>query len=613
MKNLLIAFLLLCFIAANAQDFNYQRTWSTYFGGENTKILDNAIDSNGNIYIVGYIQGDGTYLHSFMTSGSFQEVFGGGMNDGYIAKFDKDGLLIWSTFYGGQGDDSVNSIVIDAQDRIFIAGETTSDNLSTQGSYSETLAGLKDAFLAEFSTVGQRIGCTYYGGIYNDKFSGIDCDNQGNLYLFGLTSSQSGISTPLSFQEVFVANSTIVSPEVDYKDFMVKFTDNGIRLWGTYFGTNTGNSSTSTTTGISINSTGVYLVGFVFDGVSNTYFATPGCHQATNSNAAGIGVDMFLTKFSFQGNRLWSTYYGGSSSDKTIGPSSTNVTVTNFRNVKATDNFIYISGVTFSANNIVTPGAFQTVKQNYSNFLAMFSDTGVRQWGSYLGNGPTSLPGSTDYAQYSMLNLDADGEIFISGSTNVFDVASTGSYQPAISSNDPNLAIHSDSFVAKISKDGSSRYFGTYYGGLETESGTNTLIDDNDFYIIGTTQSTSNISTVNSHQAALSSDAVTDAQLDENGFIAKFSQLPLASTGFTDYTRVIHPVPNNGNFVVKLNVNYINSELAVFDAAGRKVHSENIVEVEQAVHIPGLSKGVYIILINKGNDLRYKTKIIIER
>lgn len=601
----LLLFCILILQQTYGQEFNYERVWATYYGGENTFALDNAKDSQGNIYIVGMMEGEADYLNPFITANSFQSIFGGGTTDGFIAKFSPSGLLIWSTFFGGTGADRINTVEIDSADRLFVAGSTSSTMMATPGAYREFLTGLNDAFLAEFDTNGQRIWSTYYGGVYNDEFSGIASDESDALYLFGKTSSPENIATPLSFNEAFIPNPTITNPENDYKDFMVGFTKSGNRLWGTYYGTNT-QFNRSDINGITLNASGLYIVGQVFDTNQNNYFATDGCHQSYNSNAVGIGSDMFLSKFAFDGTRQWSTYFGGSGSDKSIAYGA-QLYVRNLRNVKASPDFVYISGTTNSNNNVATAGVFQPVKQYHSNFVAKFNNQGVQQWGSYLGN--TGPAGVSDGAQYTMLNFDAEGEILVSGCTVFSDVATAGSYQPVIELNDFGNVESPDSFVARISKDGSTRYFGTYYGGRKAEHAANTLTDNDSFYIIGSTKSATAIATPNGFQPELNLNLEPWQQL--NAFIAKFSPIPLASETFDNQTAVVYPNPNKGAFTIHLNDNYLGADVSIVDASGKVVYRETIQRASQHINAQGLSKGFYVISIKSKYGTVYNEKILV--
>lgn len=588
-----------------AQDFNYERAWATYYGGANTYLMDDAIDSQGNVYLVGYMQGSAENLNTFVTPNAFQPIFGGGGKDGFIAKFNPDGLLLWATFLGGTNVDVINTIAIDNSDRLFIAGATSSDGMATPNVYREFLTGMQDAFLAEFDTDGQRLWCTYYGGIYIDSFSGMDCDAFDNLYIFGLSSSPENISSTNSFNETFVPNPDILYPPHDYKGFIVNFTKSGARLWGTYYGTNIEDSD-SDITGISVNQSGLYVAGHVIDLSPNTYFATTGCHQSSNGNAAGLGFDMFLSKFAFDGTREWSTYYGGNSTDRSYSYGS--VYIENCRNVKATQNFVYLSGTTLSNNNIATSGSFQPTKQNHSNFLTKFTDQGTQLWGTYLGNGPSSS--TMDGSQYSSLSTDAEGEIFISGSTVFADVASPGSYQPEILFNNFGNVDATDSFVAHISKDGATRLFGTYYGGSNAEYGGNTLTYEDSFYIVGSTKSIESVATAGSHQSNLNG-ATEFTNLPLNAFIAKFTPTTLNVPEFEKRSVVIYPVPNDGSFTINLNPNYIGATLSVYDMQGKMVHQEIVEAAVQHVKTFGVASGTYLLKLFGANGILYERKIII--
>lgn len=57
-----LTIILFCFVSlfASAQNQEvYERAWSTYFGGQDTYVLDSAIDNSGNSYIVGTVSGEG--------------------------------------------------------------------------------------------------------------------------------------------------------------------------------------------------------------------------------------------------------------------------------------------------------------------------------------------------------------------------------------------------------------------------------------------------------------------------------------------------------------------------------------------------------------------------
>src|SRR5436305_13626551 len=85
-------------------------TASSYFGSSNQ---DNAwmcaADTNGNVYIAGYTQ-SGDFP---VTSGALQTKYGDGGQDGFVAKFDNNGQLLWSTYLGGSGFDNLFGLTVD--------------------------------------------------------------------------------------------------------------------------------------------------------------------------------------------------------------------------------------------------------------------------------------------------------------------------------------------------------------------------------------------------------------------------------------------------------------------------------------------------------------------
>jgi len=591
-------------MTAIAQPFNYERQWATYFGGENTFVLDNSTDSEGNVYIAGYVEGSIPYSNQFTTTGSFQPSYGGGMRDGYICKFNPEGLLVWSTYFGKTGDDLISGIHIDKDDNIYITGETSSNNMASVGVHQTLLSGSSDGFIARFSVAGVCIWSTYFGGGENDAVHAIDTDFLGNLYVYGRTRSTSAIATIGSFQENWNA-----SGDSDGNDFIASFTDGGLLIWATYYGTNLPSHS-SRITGIDVNNGFFYVAGFAIDSSSSNYFATPGCYQPTNSNAIGVGADMFLSKFSLSGSREWSTYYGGGVIERSVG--SGGIGDRNVHTVSATPSGVYIGGLSNSPNNVATPGSFQTTKQGYSNFVAKFNYDGNMAWGTYLGNTTAAQANGVVSSNTAMLTTTLTDEVYLSGSSYMNDIASPGSYQPHVRTEDETgFYQNNDCFIAKLSSDGTTREFGTYYGGYESEHGSRCLLHDTGFYILGTTFSTENISSENSYQPNLNVLSVTAPPVPGNAFIAKFIETPLNTDEVSKEKSAIYPIPNNGTFNVRLNSNYIGSDLAIYDAQGKMILSKIIIQENTLVKIT-VSDGIYIVKLSNGKDLSYNCKMVVK-
>lgn len=277
--------------------------WSTYLGGDKG---DHAVsitcDSIGDIYI------SGTSTSSNMaTAGAHQTTNNGDpyfhryYGDAYLAKFTNDGVRLWATYYGGDAPDIGNDIVIDKSGNVVMTGLTMSqNNISTSGAHQDTLGayGKWEGYIAKFSPSGSLIWGTYYGGELQDLLFSITTDNENNIYVGGHSSSSLNIATPGAHQTSF---------EGEYDVMLIKFQPNGTRVWATYFGYNDYDDCIDITIDYENN---IYLTGRTY---SQTNFSTPGCYQP--NYGGGGEADAYLAKFNSSGSLLWSTYIGGVGND----------------------------------------------------------------------------------------------------------------------------------------------------------------------------------------------------------------------------------------------------------------------------------------------------------
>ncbi|HRE58569.1 MAG TPA: SBBP repeat-containing protein, partial [Candidatus Kapabacteria bacterium] len=159
----------------------------------------------------------------------------------------------------------------------------STNNIATTGVHQTTFGGGEgngDTFIAKFNTNGVRLWGTYYGGNQGEFGSAIAVDGSGNVYVCGNTSSSNAIATAGAHQTTFGG---------DIDAFIVKFTTNGVRLWGTYYGSFGWDQGI----GIAVDGGGnVYITG---ETSSFNAIATAGAHQTTYG---GGFRDAFIAKFS---------------------------------------------------------------------------------------------------------------------------------------------------------------------------------------------------------------------------------------------------------------------------------------------------------------------------
>ncbi len=586
MRKIILFIALSVYGYSYSQIFPYQRSWATYYGDDSLRIIDNDIDSQGNVYLVGFVNKQDYTDSNFIASvGANQTEYGGGKSDGFIAKFSAGGLLIWSSYFGGENTDYFTGMCIDGNDNIYIVGRTNSaSNIATPQAYQDNLIGVDNVFITRMTSNGSVIWSTYYGGLSSNEIQYTDnqnllaqgrgdivTDNLGGLYFYCYTRTE-GMATSGAFQTTFNALT---------KQLLSKFTVDGQRVWATYYGINRSSLSS-----ISINESGIFVAGSTIDcmpfGTFNTYFATAGAHQPI----PGGCNDLYISKFDFSGDRIWSTYYGNSTSESVGGHA-----------LSATNEGIFLAASIFTGNgnnNLTTVGSFQegTSSNISTNILVKFSNNGVRQWATLYGD-RENTGNNNEGLSLPTVSADLAGNVFLGGYTRYLsNLTSSGSYQ------EENAGLF-DNFTAKFNPQG-KRLWGTFYGGTNYEfPPLKTLTYGNDFYIMGMTNSTEGISTPGSYQPDYATNVFQPTYLPSNIFIAKFGQ-SLGTQQFSKDNLVLFPNPAVSSFTVRDSKASNDSfEFMIYDVTGRVLKNGDA-NFNQQINIEGLSSGNYIVKIDQG-------------
>ncbi|MDR3568215.1 MAG: SBBP repeat-containing protein [Syntrophobacteraceae bacterium] len=173
-------------IAADGQSLVY----STYLGGSGDDAAYGiALDSSRNVYVTGSTQSS-----NFPLSNALQPNFNAATSygDAFVAEIAANGQsLTYSTYLGGTGDNSGNSIAVDGSGNAFIAGATSSVDFPVANALQSANRGGYDAFVAEITAGGASLAkSTYLGGSGNDAGYGIALDNWDNAYVTGTTESK---------------------------------------------------------------------------------------------------------------------------------------------------------------------------------------------------------------------------------------------------------------------------------------------------------------------------------------------------------------------------------------------------------------------------------------
>ncbi|HET6444676.1 MAG TPA: SBBP repeat-containing protein [candidate division Zixibacteria bacterium] len=206
-------------MGAAGDELNY----GSYLGGvEEDRGLAITTDGKGAAFTTGM-----TRSSDFPTTpGAFDGTIGEGdcgpeiCADGYVSKIDALGAnLDYSTFIGGDLEDSAHSLAVDSIGRAYVTGETLSASTfpTTTNAYDGSHNGGSDAFFSAVSRFGSNLPySTFLGGSADDMGYGVQINQRDLAYLTGRTQSPDFPTTPEAFDpthngdnDAFVTSLTV--------------------------------------------------------------------------------------------------------------------------------------------------------------------------------------------------------------------------------------------------------------------------------------------------------------------------------------------------------------------------------------------------------------------
>ena len=149
----------------------------------------------GNIYVTGGTNSSESRLRPFpISSEAFQTIYGGGLFDAFVVKFNPNGSLAYSTFLGGSEEERGTSIALDASSNAYVTGFSGSLNFPTvnavQAVKGDSERIFYDVFVTKLNPSGSAlVYSTYLGGSGDDSGAGVVVDAMGAAYVTGATDS----------------------------------------------------------------------------------------------------------------------------------------------------------------------------------------------------------------------------------------------------------------------------------------------------------------------------------------------------------------------------------------------------------------------------------------
>lgn len=361
MKKFISFFVITIFLFANA--VKSQVAWNTFQGGNFLDAGDAGsevvVDQNGYIYVTG---------SSMSTWGTPIRPFGGGLSDGYVAKFDNNGNLLWNTFLGGTGIDYCSSLAIDpVEGSIYVSGHGNSHWSS--GFTINPFHGWNDAFIAKLTPSGNIQWVSYVGNtpVASTGVSVVHKNNfdmkfyNNNLYLTGDFAGPS-IYTPSGIDWTstsYIARMNISGALTGFDHIGTAVSTTGFpRQWGRE---------------IFISSAGILYVAGRSDVPWNTslWWGSPleNHHGSTDAFLAAFNLSTIFTNIPSHG-LLWYTFIGSPAYDEAM-------------DLHADDNGnVYVSGISFQSWGSPV-NSFLGIQ---NAFLCKYANNGTRLWNSFVGS-----------------------------------------------------------------------------------------------------------------------------------------------------------------------------------------------------------------------------------
>ena len=213
--------------------FEWARTWGG--GGPEVYCGGIATTASGEVYVVGGYSG---YSLDFDPGPGFDYHFSEGWDDAFLSKFDSSGNYIWAKTWGGEDNDSANSVAIDGSGYIYLTGGFmgTVDMDPNFDTDLLTALGYRDGYLSKFDAAGNQIWSQSWGdpSPFNGTTTarGVAVDSTGNCYVTG-----DFIGTSLSFSQM---GGDIYQSNGGRDLYFSKWGPSGNFLWARHIG-GTGN------------------------------------------------------------------------------------------------------------------------------------------------------------------------------------------------------------------------------------------------------------------------------------------------------------------------------------------------------------------------------------
>lgn len=592
--------------------------YSTYYGSSGNDVFnDIKAAANGDRVVTGYT--DSKFFPNLNSMFLYKSA-----TDAVILKYTSDDTLRVASFMGGSRDDAGNSISVNANNEVFIGGNTWSSDfpaLSLTGASNQTsngyvtIADYEDGFLAKFLPASTSTGkptlshnwSRYFGGPGNDEINSICVDGSGNLYFVGEARSATiaALVNPAQGSNAFTSLSASSSANNSSDAILGKFNTSLAMVYGTFVGGyNSPFNGASREIGydIVVDNSGNAIVCGSTDVMNFPSINTTGNTNTFYDNLVGNPAspqDGFIARYSPTGTKQFASYFGGNGVDR----------ITRLAHDIAS-NDIYFAGDSYDTTAfpfVYKANALNSrLKTGRTAFVAKMAGDFTKQWCSFYGRG-TVTSGRT----YTVggLSVDNYGVLYLSGMT-TSDTIHRPSAQPTTVVYRDSILNSTEGFVA-IFNPNQSLYHAHYFGGAGDDQIRGADISQNlKLYVVGNTTSGDFPISYNLINATLIDSTFNGGN---DGFISRFDLnhyqvTGLTETAFRNSELKVYPNPVNTGFNLQLDENIKTPVvLTVSNLMGQLIYQETIQTEKSSVNCESWANGVYLISVsNKQGQNTFK-------
>ena len=443
-------------------------TFSTFTGSS----VDNwgftaAPDLDANLYAGGIVFGTGYPLSIGAYDATYNSGVGLNKIDIGISKFSSDGTsLIYSTYLGGNGNETPNSIITNDQGELYILGITTSTNFpltpnayQTNNNGGPTISQISitfdgtDILLAKLSADGSALlASTLFGGSDNDGLNVSNLNyNYGDVFRGEIILDQNGdvlITSTTKSNDFPIVNGFDNSLGGNQDAIVAKFNAGlSTLIWSTYLGGSNDDSGYSLQISSANN---IYVSG----GTTSTNFPATGGHQT--SYQGGLADGFLIEMNGTNSNLISGTYIGTNQYDQSY-----------FVQLDLADN-VYVFGQT-NGSMVISPGVYSN--PNSGQFIRQYStDLSTLNWSTVVGGGngvveisPTAfLVSNCNEIYYTGWGGNINQSVQATGSTSQGFPTTANAYQ--------TVTNGSNFYIGVLSENALALNYGTFMGGVASSS-----------------------------------------------------------------------------------------------------------------------------------------------